>query len=126
MKNDSFYFGTLVESEDGISLLLGLRSENYKAIVSREADIETITTSQFVRENLASKRIKNINAAKAEINDDSYPSISFNQKWENGLKFSTSAAKSTARPNFRELAYVPTQDPIKNPCSLESYWNHLK
>ena len=132
MNNDSFYFGTLVESEDGISLLLGLRSENYKAIVSPEADIETITPSQFVRENLASNRIKNINAAKAEINDDSfYPSISFNQKWENGLKFSTSAAKSTARPNFRELAYVPTQDPIKNsvfignptlePSEIENY-----
>ena len=50
----------------------------------------------------------------AEIeSSDYFPSASYSKSWNEDLKLTISASQTTARPNFRELAFTQTTDRVK-------------
>ena len=114
-KTSSFYFGSLFEFPNEYRLRVGTRLEDYYSRVVPRPDIEKITVGPFVEQWLAERIVENISATSAELEDKTlYPSLTLAKDWASGLKASISYGETTARPNFRELAYVETWDPISD------------
>ena len=110
---NSFYWGSLIELPSNYRLKLGARVEDYSVKVTPQADIEKVTIGPYVEAWLANAILENLALQNVEFQDKGiYPSMTLAKDWDLGIKASFSYGKSTARPNFRELAYVETFDPI--------------
>ena len=138
-KLSSFYWGSLVELPNDIRIRAGARLEDYHAKVSPKPDVERVTVGPYVESWLVDAILSNSESQAVELKDKSiFPTLTLTKDWESGIKASVSYGETTARPNFRELAYVETYDPISDsifkgnpalkPSSIQNYdiridWN---
>ncbi len=114
-KTSSFYFGSLFEFPNEYRLRVGTRLEDYSSTVVPRPDLEKITVGPFVEQWIADMIVENISATSAVLEDKTlYPSLTLAKDWASGFKASIGYGETTARPNFRELAYVETWDPISD------------
>ena len=112
-KLSSIYFASDLNFNNLFKIRVGGRLEDYYANVSPRPDPEVITAGPYVSLNNADTIIFNSQSQSVIIEDKNiYPSISIAKDWDFGIKASISYGETTARPNFRELAYVETFDPI--------------
>ena len=92
------YIGSLLEFPNDYRVATGVRFETMELDVTLMDD-----------PGVTPMKIKN--EASIQI-EDFFPSLTFSKGWEN-IKLSTSASMTTARPNFRELAFIATEDRVK-------------
>ena len=110
----SAYIGALLEFENQYRLHFGTRVERYKINVEPKPDSERTTIGPYVEQWQIDKILEGVESSKvSNAENELYPSITLAKDFEVGIKTSISYGETTARPNFRELAYVETYDPIR-------------